>query len=64
MKPEIEHRFADNLTRVESLVAAYDTQVAARGAAGRVAVPTADLLRAAVVFLHATLEDLLRSALD
>ncbi len=68
MKAEIEGRFANNLARVESLITAYDSAVAARaggtGVQGRVAVTTADLLRAAVVFLHATLEDLLRSALD
>ena len=64
MKAEIQSRFGDNLARVESLVTAYEAQVATRGTQGRVAVTTADLLRAAVVFLHATLEDLLRSALD
>jgi hypothetical protein len=68
MKAEIQERFAYNLGRVESLVAAYDSAVAARaggaGVQGRVGVATADLLRAAVVFLHATLEDLLRSALE
>lgn len=64
MKAELERRFHDNLNRVESLVAAYDAAVFGRGSQGRVAVTTTDLLRAAIVFLHATLEDLLRSALD
>jgi hypothetical protein len=68
MKAEILSRFGDNLARVESLVAAYEAALSARGGgsrvSGRVAVTTTDLLRAAVVFLHATIEDLLRSALD
>lgn len=44
------------------MVDLYDAQ--ALGRSGRVAVATADLLRAAVVFLHATLDDLVRSTLD
>jgi len=66
MKSEIGERLDSNLARVESLIAAYDAEVRARssGARGRVAVTTTDLLRAAVVFLHATLEDLVRSALE
>lgn len=61
MKAEIESRFAENLERVKHLVDVY--QNAATGP-GRRPVETTDVLRAAVVFLHATLEDLLRSLLD
>ncbi len=61
MKALIERRFQGNLGRVTSLVDLYDTRVSG---SGRVPVADTDLLRAAVVFLHATLEDLLRSALD
>jgi len=59
MKSEIRARFADNLIRVENLVAVYSKR--APGLQGRRPVTDGDLLRAAVVFLHATLEDLLRS---
>jgi len=61
VKAEIETRFAANLERVRHLVDAY--QGAADGQ-GRRPVVTTDVLRAAVVFLHATLEDLLRSLLE
>ncbi|MFS8071293.1 MAG: hypothetical protein ACMG6S_33405 [Byssovorax sp.] len=61
MKAEIETRFAANLERVQHLVDAY--QGAAVGP-GRRPVETTDVLRAAVVFLHATLEDFLRSLLE
>lgn len=61
MKTEIETRFANNLERVEHLVAVYES---ATGGAGRRAVDTSDVLRAAVVFLHATLEDFARSLLE
>jgi hypothetical protein len=68
MKVDILRRFERNIARVDSLIRAYDAEVAERGGGsgvqGRVAVETADLLRAAVVFLHATLEDLLRSSLE
>ena len=53
-------RFRSNLNRVRSLVGVYEQLTAGRGQ-GRVAVQNADILRAAVVFLHASLEDLLRS---
>lgn len=61
MKAEIETRFAANLERVQHLMDVY--QGAAAGP-GRRPVETTDVLRAAVVFLHATLEDLLRSLLE
>ena len=62
MRDEIEVRFKANLDRVRAIVAAY--QERARPGSGRQAVQTVDLLRAAVVFLHATMEDALRSALE
>lgn len=61
MKSEIESRFFGNLDRVKHLV---DTYEAAALGSGRRAVDTSDTLRAAVVFAHATLEDLLRSLLS
>jgi hypothetical protein len=61
VKADIETRFAANLERVRHLVDVY--QGAAAGP-GRRPVETTDVLRAAVVFLHATLEDLLRSLLE
>jgi len=61
VKPEIEARFRDNLERVQHLVEVY--QGASTGS-GRRAVDTADVLRAAVVFLHAAVEDFLRGLLE
>ena len=61
MKSEIENRFNGNLDRVEYLVALYET---GSSGSGRRAVDTSDILRSAVVFLHATLEDFLRSLLE
>jgi hypothetical protein len=58
-REEIEGRFSTNLERVRGLVELYKGQ-SSRGQ-GRKAVMVADLLRVAVVLLHATLEDLLRS---
>lgn len=62
MREELSKRLDENLRRVERLLALYDAagQVTGRG---RRDVSTSDLLRAAVVFLHATLEDLVRSIL-
>lgn len=57
----IDDRLRRNLARVDSLVAVYEERTGARS--GRSAVVDADLLRAAIVFLHATLEDVVRSAL-
>jgi hypothetical protein len=61
MKSEIQNRFNGNLERVEHLVALYETVTAG---SGRRPVDTSDILRSAVVFLHATLEDFLRSLLE
>ncbi len=60
-RDEIEQRFLANLDRVRNVVAAYEGRVGPGG--GRPTVSDADLLRAAVVLLHATLEDLIRSVL-
>ncbi|MGH7436231.1 MAG: hypothetical protein ACRENE_11205, partial [Polyangiaceae bacterium] len=62
MKDEIARRFDLNLTRVRGLIAAYEQ--ALPGVQGRPNVATTDILRGAVVFLHASLEDLLRSILE
>ena len=61
MKAEIENRLRLNLARVRALVDVYQRE--AGGGGGRRPVETVDLLRAAVVFLHATLEDVLRTLL-
>jgi hypothetical protein len=58
-KPEVEERFSQNIGRVRSLAATYGALVGAGG--GRAKVEQADILRAAIVLLHAALEDLLRS---
>ncbi len=58
-REEIEARFRANLERVRGLVDLYSTITP--GGQGQKPVPVADLLRAAVVLLHASLEDLLRS---
>ncbi len=55
---EIQARFEENLDRVKNLGNLY-TSHAGTGQ-GRRSVQSTDLLRAAVVLLHATLEDLLR----
>jgi hypothetical protein len=61
VKADIESRFAENLERVRHLVDVYQGTAAGPG---RRPVETTDVLRAAVVFLHATLEDFLRSLLE
>lgn len=58
VKKEIEEQFRFNLDRVSQLVTLFETNA---GGAGRPTVAQSDILRAAVVMLHATLEDLLRS---
>src|SRR5882724_1600829 len=59
---ELSETFEDflaNLGRVSNLIALYE-RTSGRGK-GRKAVHEADVLRAAVVFAHATLEDFIRS---
>ncbi|MFN7756049.1 MAG: hypothetical protein ACK50B_15695 [Betaproteobacteria bacterium] len=60
MKQEISQRFARNIARVKNLVAIYRTQLAGPGQ-GRRSHQETDVLRAAAVLLHASLEDVLRS---
>lgn len=60
MKQEIADRFALNIARVRNLVAIYRTHLSAPGR-GRRGHQTTDVLRAATVLLHASLEDVLRS---
>ena len=60
MKARISERFGQNLERVRNLVEIYATHLAGEGS-GRRGHTKTDVLRAAVVLLHATLEDLLRS---
>jgi hypothetical protein len=56
---ELEQRSRSNLDRVRGLIALYERL--SGPVAGRPSVQESDLLRAAVVLLHATLEDFLRS---
>ncbi|PJZ82991.1 hypothetical protein CH364_18535 [Leptospira harrisiae] len=60
LPPEIIFRFERNLERSEELIKVYIQSVSGKG---RKSVKQTDVLRAAVVFLHASLEDLLRSVL-
>ena len=60
MKHQIEERFSLNIARVKNLVAIYRTQLAGPGQGRRGHLAT-DVLRAATVLLHASLEDVLRS---
>lgn len=62
-KADIEQRFAINLGRVKGLIALYDSRAPAAGQ-GRRSVADTDLLRAAVVLLHASLEDVVRSVTE
>lgn len=62
MRDQIEARFKANVGRVRAIVDVYRDR--ARPGSGRQDVSTTDLLRAAVVFLHATMEDALRGALE
>lgn len=63
MKAELKSRFEANLARVNNLANIYETKLAL-GAQGRKPVGSADILRAGVVFLHATVEEFLRGILD
>lgn len=60
MKQEITDRFALNIARVKNLVAIYKGQLAGTGK-GRRSHQKTDVLRAATVLLHASIEDVLRS---
>lgn len=60
MKQEITERFALNIARVKNLVAIYSSLLAGQGQ-GRRGHQETDVLRAATVLLHASLEDVLRS---
>lgn len=60
MKQDIEDRFALNIARVKNLVAIYKKQLAGQGK-GRRSHQKTDVLRAATVLLHASIEDVLRS---
>jgi len=60
MKQEIANRFALNIGRVKNLVHIYRTLLAGSGQ-GRRGHQETDVLRAATVLLHASLEDVLRS---
>lgn len=59
MNSEISERFNGNVARVRHLVELYETF--SGPGRGRRAVDSSDVLRAAVVLLHAAVEDLLRS---
>ena len=61
MLEDINKTLNDNLARVENLVATFEAQPAVAGQRGRRSAQVLDLLRAGVVFLHASLEDMLRS---
>jgi hypothetical protein len=58
----LEGRFRENLERVRSLIVLYDRVTGS--ASGRPSVQGSELLRIAVVFLHAALEDLLRGVAE
>lgn len=58
-KSDVEERFTQNIGRVRSLVATYTGLVGPGG--GRAKVEHTDILRAAIILLHAALEDLLRA---
>lgn len=60
MKQEVSDRFDLNIKRVENLVLIYRRQ-GSGGRSGRRGHQETDVLRAAAVLLHASLEDVLRS---
>ena len=59
-KTELGTRFRDNISRVRNLAEIYESKITSAGS-GRRPVGSADVLRAAVVLLHATLEDFVRT---
>lgn len=60
MKAKIQQRITDNIARVRNLIQIYETHLMGTGSGRRGHLQT-DVLRAATVFLHASLEDFLRS---
>src|SRR5690554_2581801 len=60
MREAIRERFTQNVVRVRSLISIYQNSVAGSGR-GRRGPTKTDILRAATVLLHASLEDCLRS---
>jgi hypothetical protein len=60
LKEQISQRLQENIGRVKNLVGIYHTHLQGSGSGRRGHLET-DVLRAATVFLHATLEDFLRS---
>ncbi len=60
MKQAISDRLGDNIARVRNLVSLYETSLAGAGQ-GRRGHAKTDVLRAATVMLHASVEDCLRS---
>ncbi len=63
MKELLKLRFEESLARVNNIADIYETKLAPI-ARGRKPVGSTDILRAAVVFLHATVEEFLRGILD
>jgi hypothetical protein len=61
MIDQIRSTLNDNLSRVESLVNTYEHHPDVQGWQGRKRADLLDILRAGVVLLHASLEDVLRS---
>jgi len=59
-KQQLRTTANDNLARVDSLINVYEVHLLGAGK-GRRPVSSSDVLRGAVVFLHATLEDFLRT---
>jgi hypothetical protein len=68
VKLELKERFDGNLARVKNLADIYETKLVetrpAGGSQGRRPVNSTDILRASVVFLHATLEEFIRGILE
>lgn len=63
MKAILKSRFDENIARVNNLADIYETKLAAV-ARGRKPIGSTDILRAAVVLLHATVEEFLRGILE
>ena len=68
MKQELKERFDGNLARVKNLADIYENKLVETrptgGGQGRRPVNSTDILRASVVFLHATLEEFIRGILE